>query len=825
MISEPQYASVAVEGAAYTYDKLFDYLIPTRLRGEVLRGCRVMVTFGAQKKPRIGVVMRVHHNPPRVAAKPILQLIDDAPLIDELFCELILWMKSNTFCTFYDAFCAAVPPGLRYRAEQTYCAMPSGETPPIEMLTPDELFLLDVLRKTRSKDSFIKRGALLKKAGFPADSPIPDALTERGYLITGSAALRASGEKLERMAALTEEIENASDRALTPKQKLVVDFLRENGAASCKEICEFTGVSPGIPRSLEQKGLVFFFDQPKVLQSPPGAEHTRGKAEKIRLTQEQCKAYQNLSAAMRAEKPKTALLFGVTGSGKTQVYLRLIDDVLASGKTAVVMVPEIALTSQLLEIFTARYGDQIALFHSAMPIAARLAHWRRVKDGAASIALGTRSAIFAPLQNLGLIIMDEEHEHTYKSEQSPRFHTRDIAKFRAGYDNAMLLLGSATPSVESYAAALAGRYQLETLQTRYANAELPAVQTVDLLDEHARGNKTLLSETLVERLRETLEAKKQAILLINRRGYNTFLACEACKEVVTCPQCSISLAYHLAKDCVKCHYCGFTAARPRVCPHCGKQTVRFGGVGTQKIVEQLAAHVPSARIARLDADVSALVGARETVLRQFADGVYDILVGTQMVAKGFDFENVTLVGVVSVDQQLYFDDFRSLERTFALLTQVVGRAGRGKFKGTAVVQTIAPQNEIIQLAAKQDYPAFFDEEIRIRKAMVYPPYCDLCMLAVVSAGEVHARTGAKQLLQAIELLAKDEYADQKIIVLGPTAARVKKLNNKFRWRLLIKCKNTPRLREMIARLLVDFGKDSRFSEAHAYADMNPANIL
>jgi primosomal protein N' (replication factor Y) len=415
--------------------------------------------------------------------------------------------------------------------------------------------------------------------------------------------------------------------------------------------------------------------------------------------------------------------------------------------------------------------------------------------------------------------LDEEHEHTYHSEQTPRCHARDVARFRAAWHKALLLLGSATPSVESYSHALQGRYQLETLSRRYGGAMLPQVHTVDLLAE-----KSLLSGELLDALRCAIDAGRQAILLMNRRGYHTFLACNNCRHVIQCPQCSISLAYHLANERVMCHYCGYSAPAPEKCPECGKPTIRFGGAGTQRIENELAALLPGVRICRMDADSAGPKHAREETLARFAAREYDILVGTQMVAKGLDFENVTLVGVISIDQQLYFDDYRSLERSFSLLTQVVGRAGRGKHSGLALVQTMNPQNEIIKLAARQDYPAFYANEIRMRRAMIYPPYCDLCLLGVVGENEQLVKMGAKYLLELLRGFASEEFAGEKLIALGPMPARVSKVNRKFRWRLLVKCGNNARFRALAARVLVEFGKDARFAQASAYGEMNPVSF-
>jgi len=813
------YCFIAVERAAFCYDRPFRYSIPPALAGRVTPGCRVVVPFGNGRNTRLGVVLSVDSamdgTLPAVAhLKSVLRLLDEEPLLPADLVELIPRLKERCFCTLYEAYRAMAPVGLRHAMHVLYSALEPGGAPPEEMLTDEERALLEQLRKTRSRGAFMRRDALLKKCGLPQDSALPESLAERGYLIRHTDALRNTGNMTERVySACNDEI----PEGLSAKQAEVFEFLRQNGAATSKELCGYLGISPAVVQALVKKGAIV-----GAASKPPEPKNLRAggllaaPTEPIELTPSQQIAFDHLKNPSK----QCALLFGVTGSGKTSVYLKLIDETLAKGRTVIVLVPEIALTPQMLAIFTRRYGETVALFHSALSVGERTQAWKRAREGSAKIVLGTRSAVFAPLRNIGLIVMDEEHEHTYKSEQSPRYHARDIARLRAHAHNALLLLCSATPSMESYANAVRGRWQMETLPRRYGAANLPEVRAVDNW-----GDKPLLGRELQEALQLTLQEGRQAILLMNRRGYHTFLACGSCRHVLQCPQCSISLAYHLAGERLLCHYCGYSMRAPESCPECGKPAIRFGGAGTQKLEGELARLLPEARIARLDADSAAPRYAREDILTRFAAREYDILVGTQMVAKGLDFENVTLVGVVSIDQQLYLDDYRSLERSFSLLTQVAGRAGRGEHPGLALVQTINPWNEIIQLAARQDYPAFYDSEIRMRKLMTYPPYCDLFLLGVTGENEQLVKAGAKVLLELLREYTAVEYKGEKIIALGPMPARVGKVGGRHRWRLLLKCANTAKVRAMIAQMLVAFGKDARFAQVSAYADMNPENIL
>ncbi|MCL1951384.1 MAG: primosomal protein N', partial [Oscillospiraceae bacterium] len=677
--------AVAVERTAFCYDRPFHYSIPPALGGRAAPGCRVVVPFGSGRQTRVGVILSLGDAPPEAhPVKPILRLLDDEPLLPADLTALIPRLKERCFCTLYEAYRAMAPVGLRHAMHVLYSALEPDSAPPEGMLDAQERALLERLRKTRSRGAFLRREDLLKKCGLPPDSALPEGLAQRGYLVRHTDALQNAGNLAERVYSVSGD---EPPEGLSAKQAEVYDFLRRNGAASAKELCGYLGITPAPIQALLKKGAI--------VESAVGAAACRPQTEKISkdpiiLTPEQQLAFDHL----RSPSKQCALLFGVTGSGKTSVYLRLVDETLAQGRDVIVLVPEIALTPQMLAIFTRRYGNDVALFHSALSVGERTESWKRARDGRAKIVLGTRSAVFAPLRDIGLIVMDEEHEHTYKSEQSPRFHARDVARLRAHAHGALLLLCSATPSIESYANAMQGRWQLETLPRRYGAATLPQVRAVDNW-----GEKSLLGRELQTALQQTLQEGRQAILLMNRRGYHTFLACESCRHVLQCPQCSISLAYHLASERLLCHYCGYSTRVCETCPECGKPAIRFGGAGTQKLEDELARLFPEARVARMDADSAAPKHAREEILTRFAAREYDILVGTQMVAKGLDFENVTLVGVVSIDQQLYLDDYRSLERSFSLLTQVVGRAGRGEHPGLALVQTINPYNEIIQLAA------------------------------------------------------------------------------------------------------------------------------
>ncbi|MDD7647533.1 MAG: primosomal protein N', partial [Ruminococcus bromii] len=542
------------------------------------------------------------------------------------------------------------------------------------------------------------------------------------------------------------------------------------------------------------------------------------------LSPEQARVARKILRECDAPEPSVALLYGITGSGKTAVFMHVIRHVLDAGRGVIVTVPEISLTPQTLAVFTAAFGDTVAVFHSGLSMGERMDEWKRVRSGQAKIVVGTRSAVFAPVQNLGLIVMDEEQESTYKSESSPRYHAREIAKFRTNYNRAYCLLCSATPSVESYYMAKSGKYQYHELLNRYGEAIVPDVRLVDMNSEDLYRGKPLISMALARAVSENLERGRQSILLLNRRGYHTYAVCRDCKTVVSCPNCSISLTYHAANNRLMCHYCGHSEPAYARCRSCGGE-LTFSGGGTQKAEDQLREAFPEARILRIDTDTTANKYALEKKLAAFSAGEYDIMVGTQMVAKGLDFENVTLVGVLSADQSLYSDDYRSNERTFDLLTQVVGRAGRGRFRGTALIQTHVPENPYLHLAARQDYARFFETEIRFRRAMLYPPFSDILQIGFVGEKEETVRLAAEEFSAKLCETFSRNYPTLPIRLLRASAASVSRMGGKYRYKIIMKYKNTKQFREIIASLIIAFSADKRFSAVTVYADPNPDTIL
>lgn len=812
-------ALVAVENVAYHFDILYSYLIPENLLDEVNVGARVLVPFGRSKRvKRQGVVFAIEESANDKTYKEISEVLDKETVSCEML-EIAEFLKNRTFCTFFEAVKVQIPAGFNFKTVVTYFAKENAQNIPLDS---DEEKLHKYML---TLESFENKQNLYKALSLKNDNDALERLIAKKLVLKSYDAkksLKDASVKMVEVIKTFDEITKENVK-LTEKQRTVYDYLTEVQNITVKELCYYTGVTTSVVTSLLNKGVINVYEQ-SVYRVPQTYINENSSDSEIILNEEQQKAFCNLLDTYK-NGGGTSLLYGITGSGKTSVFLKLIDFVVQNGKQVIVMVPEISLTPQMMAIFKGRYGEQVAIFHSALSAGERRDEYKRVKNSEVSIVVGTRSAVFAPFQKLGLIVIDEEQEHTYKSESSPRYDAKEVARFRAMKASALLLLSSATPSVETYSLAKRDKISLQKLSKRYGTAVLPDVTVVDMKEERQKGNKYNFSSVLLELLEKNLNEKKQSILLINRRGYNTFVACDSCGDVVTCPSCSISLTYHSANNRLMCHYCGYSAPLSKVCPECGKETVRYSGYGTQRVEDELATLLPEARVLRMDTDSTSSKFAFEKGLVAFGNGEYDIMLGTQMVAKGLNFENVTLVGVLNADQQLNNDDFRSQERTFDLLTQVVGRSGRGQQKGVAVIQTMTPENNVIELSQDQDYEGFFDREIVIRKAMIYPPYCDICSVMFISEKEEKALISSKNFLSRIKEIIETKYNNQKIIVLGPMPPKVSKINDKYRYRLIIKCKNSKEFRSMIAELLIEFGKNKEFSSVSIVPDINPKNLI
>lgn len=812
-------ARIAVENTAYSFDMLFDYSVPDFLSENIRAGMRVLVPFGNSTKKRVGMVFSVFKaEGTSKKLKKIIELIDDEPLLNEEMLLTSNFVRDRTFCTYFDACRMFLPIGLSVKVNMMYAANCNFSD---KCLSGQEKIIFDYLK---GKNTFVKGDTIISECKLKKNDDILDIMASKNILLRSIDAKRRTGDATVKTVHLIADPNTDVEifGKLTKKQREVIKILCDVGDVSVRELCYFTGYTAAVIAALESKGIVETYDNE--IYRALYDETDEPVVNKIVLSKEQQSAFEALTSLYNANEAKGALLYGVTGSGKTQVYLRLVDEVIKDGKGVIVMIPEISLTPQLLSQFYERYGSNVAVFHSALSLGERLDEWKRVKRGEAQIAVGTRSAVFAPFEKIGLIIMDEEQEHTYKSEMTPRYHARDVAAYRIGRHKGLLLLTSATPSVETYTKAVNGSYSLFTLENRYGNSDLPQVEAIDTTYQSDMVIENI-SKRLAEELRSNFENKKQSILLLNRRGYNTYASCSECGTVMTCPNCSISLTYHIKNGRLMCHYCGYSIPFTHKCKNCGNDSVRFSGSGTQRLEEELKSIIPDARILRMDTDTTISRYSYGEKFKSFANGEYDVLVGTQMVAKGLDFPNVTLVGVLSVDQMLYNDDYKSGERAFDLITQVVGRCGRRDIQGKAYIQTAFPDSEIVELAQKQDYVSFYNIELPIRRDMVYPPFCNLCVVGFSCENDTACANAANEFLRQLKGVHSEDYRDLDLIVLGPVTPRVAKIGGKFRYRIIIKCRNSKKFREMISALLKAFAKNKQYEKVSVYAEMDPEDLV
>ncbi len=636
-----------------------------------------------------------------------------------------------------------------------------------------------------------------------------------------AAGARRVNDKTREMISLTIDAEEAfsaaqEKRRKAPMQAALLELLCSAGRVPASEAMHFTGASRQSLNALINAQLVLS-EHEEVFRRP---EVWTGKLRQLPvLNREQNAAYAGLKSLLDDPRPEAALLCGVTGSGKTSVYIRLIADTIKSGKCAILLVPEIALTPQMIHTFSEYFGNEVAILHSSLGIGERYDEWKRIKSGGAKLAIGTRSAVFAPFENLGLIIIDEEQEDSYKSESSPRYHARDIAKYRCAKTNSLLLLGSATPDIESRYAAETGKYKFFELHERYNEMQLPTVEIVDMKCELKAGNGGELSSRLRTELEENLSRGEQSILFINRRGANKLICCGDCGYVYKCPNCSVSLTYHSFNDRLMCHYCGYTRRADSRCPDCGGM-LTFIGAGTQLVEDELRQLYPNTEILRMDTDTVKTAGSHEALLGKFKNEKIPIMVGTQMVTKGLNFENVTLIGVISADQSLYSGDYRSGERTFSLITQVIGRSGRGSKPGRAVIQTFTPQNEIIRLAAAQDYDGFYKTELSLRRLQNTPPFADIIAITASGTTESSVIKCCSDICRVLKAALGGRY---DVHILGPAPLPVVRVNKRYRYRVNICCTADKALRETVSSVLIRCARSGKYKGVSVFADNNPSD--
>ena len=809
-------AKIAVAAANFAIDKPYSYYVPENLT--VRPGQRVMLPFGRANKRTEGIVLTVEEGSAD-KLKAIERCLDEEAVLTESQLRLAAFLRERYFCTFFDAIRVMLPAGLWFRTKLTVS------------LTEDRSWKEKTIRKENA-------GAvleLLENLGGQAEedalrnliadedalSEVLTYLTRKKWVSAQTDYLRKTHDKSERIATLAVPAEEAMAYAeKRPKsaamQKQALELLCSVGSVAVKDLCYFTGASTATVNRLESLGYLTLTERPVLRCREIRPAQLDGP---LVLNREQQACFEGLDAQMGQEAPGVALLYGVTGSGKTSVYIRLIQACLERGKAAMLLVPEIALTPQLLGVLAAYFGAQVAVLHSSLSTAERYDQWKRVKNGDAKVVVGTRSAVFAPCDP-GLIILDEEQEHSYKSESSPRYSAKEVAIWRGAKENALVLLGSATPSIESMYRAKTGAYRLYTLRQRYNGRPLPDVDIVDMREELKLGNDTSLSVPLREAILQTRDAGKQTILLLNRRGNSRALVCVDCRETPECPRCSVKLTYHSANHRLMCHYCGFSQPAPERCPSCGGP-LKTIGTGTQKVQQELATLFPDMEVLRMDTDTVSAVNTHEKILEHFQKENIPILLGTQMVAKGLNLPNVTLVGVLDADLSLYTGGYRAGETTFNMLTQVVGRAGRGDTPGRAVIQTLVPEHQVIRLAAKQDYDGFYDLEIRLRQAQSAPPFGDLAAVTFTGQEEGSVLRGAAKFRDSLNAcLRQAPYTEETCTVLGPAPCVVPKVNYNFRYQLTLRCRMTKPLRQLLAYLLRQFSRDKANRGVSAFIDVN-----
>ena len=805
---------IAVSAANFAIDKPYSYWIPQDMA--LAPGQRVMVPFGRANRRTEGIVLTVEPGS-EDKLKPVESCLDDGPILTETQLRLAAFLRERYFCTFFDAIRVMLPAGLWFRTRLTVS------------LTEDRSWKDKTIRKEGAAELL----ELLENLGGTAQEEalrnlisdedtlreVLSYLRQKKWITCQTDFLRKTQDKSEKIATLAQSPEETMAYAASrPKsaamQRQVLELLCSVGSAAVKDVCYFTGASTATVNRLEKLGYLTLSQRPVLRCREIRPAKLSGP---LVLNEEQQACFEGLASQMTQEEPGVALLYGVTGSGKTSVYIRLIQTCLEKGKSAMLLVPEIALTPQLLGILAAYFGTQVAVLHSSLSAAERYDQWKRVKSGDARVVVGTRSAVFAPCTP-GLLILDEEQEHSYKSESAPRYDAKEVAIWRGAKEKALVVLGSATPSIESMYRAKTGLYRFYTLRQRYNGRPLPEVEIVDMREELKLGNDTSLSIPLRQRILETRQAGKQTILLLNRRGNSRALVCVDCRQTPECPRCSVHLTYHSANSRLMCHYCGFSMAAPDRCPACGGP-LKTIGTGTQKVQQELTALFPDMETSRMDADTVSAVNTHEKILEHFQKENVPVLLGTQMVAKGLNLPNVTLVGVLDGDLSLYSGGFRAGETTFNMLTQVVGRAGRGDSTGRAVIQTLQPEHQVIGLAAKQDYDGFYDLEIRLRQAQAAPPFGDFALVTFSGQEEGQVLRGAAVFRDSLNAWLR-QVPEEKCSVLGPAPCVVPKVNYNYRYQLTLRCHMTRPLRQLLAALLRKFSQDKANRGVNAYIDVN-----
>lgn len=779
-------------------------------------GLRVLVPFGAGNSKVEGYVADILDETSLKNLKKIYGVVDSQPVFNPKLLNLAFWMRDEYMCTLIDSLRCIIPAGTTIRTKKVV-SLDSGFNSEIKGALQ--------LKVTQTINDF--GGSIdleeLKEAAGSNILTVVKKLAEKGIINIEESFIQTTKDKTLRVVSLkisNDEariyLENLPDKFSA--QRRIIEILIDNEFISTADLVNFSQSSYSTINSLYKKGIIEYGEVE--LSRDPYSNINYAQSNPLALTPEQKAAFDKIIESLEDDTSNKFLLKGVTGSGKTEVYLQSIDFAIKKAGQAIVLVPEIALTPQMVERFKSRFGEKVAVMHSRLSLGERYDQWKKVRNGEVDVVVGARSAIFAPFQNLKLIIIDEEHENSYKSESKPKYHAKAIAEKRSQLEGCTIILGSATPSIETYFECTSGKYTLLELKNRVNNFDMPKVEIIDMRKELEDGNRSIFSKTLFEELSENLKNGQQSILFLNRRGYSTFVSCRACGYVVKCPNCNISLTYHAYNNSLLCHYCGHTQKNPSSCPSCSSKYIKYFGIGTQKVEAEVKNIFPNAKILRMDVDTTSTKFAHQRILDSFKNDGIDILIGTQMIAKGLDFPNVTLVGVISADTALNIDDYRAGERTFQLMTQVAGRSGRGQLKGRVIIQTYQPDNFSILTAQKHDFDEFYTEEIKIREALNYPPFNDIIAIIISHIDNNIVKEISSKIYNDLKSKIAGKNPNNEYTVFEPTPAPLSKIKQLYRWRLIIKSKNT----ENIKRILYEIERNY-YERININIDINGVNML
>ena len=815
------YAKIAVESVILPVDKLYTYRIPESFSENLRENMRVVVPFGKGNKKSRGIVVEIFRDnklePKKF--KSIFSILDKEVHISDEMMKICLFMKERCFCTLYDCIKTVLPSGLNISFSELYSV--NGE---IDSAEDKYKEILEYI----SKNKTVSFEMIKEKFSDPNIKKHLNFLVENNYLSVEMSYKNNVRDAKKTMVKLSsdDEVYISTICRRSKNYEKIISFLKDNGDMSKKDIEYYTGVTHQTINSLKKSGVIEYYDV-DIYRAPYEYKTKKIDFEKnpIVLNYFQKKVYDDILSVYDKKEPSVYLVNGVTGSGKTHIYMKMVDKMLSEGKNSIILIPEIALTSQLLNTFYYRYGDLVSVLHSGLGLGQQLDEWKKIKEGKTKIAVGTRSCIFAPFDKVDLIVIDEEHEQTYKSDSSPKYNAKEIAKYRCTLNKSMVLLLSATPSVESMYNAKEGKYYYSKLESRFNEKALPDVEIIDMKKEiNDKEAIPVFSSHLIDGIKENIKNDKQSILLLNRRGYYTSLTCKNCGEPLQCDNCSISLTYHSKNKRYMCHYCGFSVEDTVSCKNCGSEMIENNGIGIQKVEESLNELIPEAKVLRMDADTSSGKNTNDKMLSDFKNKKYNVLLGTQMVAKGLNFPDVTLVGVISADQSLYMEDYKARERTFSLLTQVVGRSGRGDEKGSAVIQTFTPNNDVLKLASMQDYDSFYDDEIKFREMMKYPPFNDVIQIMFTSNMEKGLIESATFFKKYLKNVIDKSISDCEYQIIGPNNAGIYRMNNNFRCNIIIKCKMDKNIRKALKLSVNEFMTNKLFKNINLSLDINP-NIL